>query len=728
MRFVALAALAALNCASLTYASLALASSASPVEKVVSLLQQMKAQVDKDAAQDADAFSKHSCWCETNQKTKDAAVEAAETQIGELESFIEEAAGLEAQLKTEIGELVESIASDKQSLATATALREKEKSEYEGEAKDMTESIATLEQAIAVLQKVQLLQRKGHPVAKPLLMQLKTAIHAVHDRLGQFRGVMQRDLWDVLSSLGEAEPSAAFLTKGGRKTALAQGDLAQPTGDAAGAKSYNSRSGSIVGVLSGLKDDFAKNLAAAESEEADAMASFSSMKATKEEEIATAKSQKAAKEQALTDTLMKASNAKADIEATKDALSADQRFLVELSKTCKVSQEEYAERSKTRSEESRALAETIKILTEDNARDLFGKTFSFLQTGKGVKSRGHQAGTSAAQSKALNLAMQRILHVARKQKNWILATLAVRVRLDSFAKVKELMAKMLEELKEQQKSETEKLETCKKDIDEKEDSIKVKTQSKEDLEGLKQSLEGSIASTQAEIDQLKEAVTDMQVSLKQAGEQRKEENALFQQDVQDQRATIEILNKALKHLQAFYSKGSLMQLRSSELAVRQEPGRAASPPPPPAKEYEKSGGAGGVLQLMSKIISDATKAEAELVASEQHAQEDYATLANDAAATLAADEASITEKTQRLENANAEKSEVKASLMANTEELASLTDLLKGVHLECDFLLKFYDVRQKARSEEMAAIVEAKGILSGATFGQAMEEADAVEG
>lgn len=36
----------------------------------------------------------------------------------------------------------------------------------------------------------------------------------------------------------------------------------------------------------------------------------------------------------------------------------------------------------------------------------------------------------------------------------------------------------------------------------------------------------------------------------------------------------------------------------------------------------------------------------------------------------------------------------------------------------CDFLLKYYDVRQKSRAEEMDAIGEAKAILSGSDFGQ----------
>ena len=40
------------------------------------------------------------------------------------------------------------------------------------------------------------------------------------------------------------------------------------------------------------------------------------------------------------------------------------------------------------------------------------------------------------------------------------------------------------------------------------------------------------------------------------------------------------------------------------------------------------------------------------------------------------------------------------------------------MHLDCDFVMKYFQQRQDARAEEMNAIVEAKAILSGADFGK----------
>merc|ERR1712048_830086 len=151
-------------------------------------------------------------------------------------------------------------------------------------------------------------------------------------------------------------------------------------------------------------------------------------------------------------------------------------------------------------------------------------------------------------AKAVTSAMQRIVNVARKHHNWVLASLAVHVRLDAFEKVKEVMDKMVVELKEQQKAESEKFEYCKKEIDQTEDTVKVKTHEKEKLEGTKLKLEDSIATLKEDIEALNSEVADMKVSLKQAGEARKKTNEIFKQSVSDQRATIEILNKALARL------------------------------------------------------------------------------------------------------------------------------------------------------------------------------------
>jgi predicted RNase H-like nuclease (RuvC/YqgF family) len=283
------------------------------------------------------------------------------------------------------------------------------------------------------------------------------------------------------------------------------------------------------------------------------------------------------------------------------------------------------------------------------------------------------------------------------------------VKLDAFTKVKVMMDKMLAELQKQQKEEYQKWETCKKDIDETEDSIKEGEETKEDLDEKHRALTNAADVLTDEIEKLNTDVADMQVSLKQAGEDRKAENDVFQTSVSDQRAAVQILNKALARLKQFY--GFVQQ-------GRQEPGAAAPPPPPTPKDYEKSASSGGVIQLLMKIISEAEAAEAELQVDEQHAQEEYAAVVRDTTESIEANRAAISQKEAQKASTNSEIAETEAAQLANGQELDKLNDLLKVHHQDCDFLLKFFDIRQQSRAEEMDAIRDANAILSGANFGK----------
>merc|ERR1712151_877352 len=85
-------------------------------------------------------------------------------------------------------------------------------------------------------------------------------------------------------------------------------------------------------------------------------------------------------------------NLKADLSDTQEALLEDKKFLEEMDKSCSTKEAEWAERQKIRAEEMLAIHETIKILNDDDALELFKKTLpgssSFLQlkvTAKAVR-------------------------------------------------------------------------------------------------------------------------------------------------------------------------------------------------------------------------------------------------------------------------------------------------------------------------------------------------------
>jgi chromosome segregation ATPase len=153
----------------------------SPVSKVVNLLKDMLAQMEKEAEEDQDVYDKVTCWCETNDKEKTKSIADGEAKIKALTISIEEYTALSAQLNTEIKNLESEVAKNQKALDEATATRMKELAELQGEEKDMLGAISALKSAVTVLSK--------HNSAASLLQVVSSQEQMVAAKLGY---VMQK--------------------------------------------------------------------------------------------------------------------------------------------------------------------------------------------------------------------------------------------------------------------------------------------------------------------------------------------------------------------------------------------------------------------------------------------------------------------------------------------------------------------------------------------------------
>merc|ERR1719327_1140071 len=124
----------------------------------------------------------------------------------------------------------------------------------------------------------------------------------------------------------------------------------------------------------------------------------------------------------------------------------------------------------------------------------------------------------------------------------------------------------------------------------------------------------------AEIKAAQTEISDAQVQLKKASEDREKENKDFQVTVLDQRATQALLKKALEKLRAFYAKKVMLpQVHAQKVAQAQ----AQAPPPGFGGAYKKSQGATGVMMMIEGIIKESKTVEAEASAAEQESQTAY---------------------------------------------------------------------------------------------------------
>merc|ERR1719146_632132 len=101
---------------------------------------------------------------------------------------------------------------------------------------------------------------------------------------------------------------------------------------------------------------------------------------------------------------------------------------------------------------------------------------------------------------------------------------------------------------------------------------------------------------------------------------------------------------------------------------------------------------------------------------EKDAQADYETFMDDSATKRAEDSKTLTDKQTALANLETSLGEQKADKTSNGKTLAATLEYIQSLHAECDWLVKYFDMRKEARTTEIDALGNAKAVLSGADY------------
>merc|ERR1719472_655522 len=403
-------------------------------------------------------------------------------------------------------------------------------------------------------------------------------------------------------------------------------------------------SGEIVGILKQLLEDMEKELADMTSEEDAAIAEFNALTAAKEKAIQTATESIETKLERKGSLAVKIVNLKNDLADSQDALAEDQKFAAELKKGCATAEADYESRKKGRAEESVAVSETIKILNDDDALDLFKKTLpspSLLQitSDRDVRDEALSAFVDLKDSK----------HSAQLG----LIQLALMGKKAGFEKIIKMIDDMVVLLQEEQKDDEKQKEWCEAEFDK-----------SEDKEGeLKRKIEG-----------LEAGIVALDKSVAEATETRKAENAEATTVAAQNNAAVQLLGVAENRLNKFYNPAAYKppqrrelteeeriyvqsggaDPRDAEEAAAAQTGIAGTgvtvfqqggvaPPPAVAGAYKKKS-AGGPTALIQKLANELKMEIQKNEMEEKNAQEDYEELMKESAEKRAADSKTITEK------------------------------------------------------------------------------------
>merc|ERR1719160_2037427 len=320
-----------------------------------------------------------------------------------------------------------------------------------------------------------------------------------------------------------------------------------------------------------------------------------------------------------------------------------------------------------------------------------------------------------------------------------------------FGKIIKMIDELVRDLKAEQGVDDDKKSYCEAEFDKAEDKLKGLELDVSDLEKAIADGEESVATLKSEIKALTDAVAALDKSVAEATATRKEEHEDYVATLAANNAAKDLLAFAKNRLNKFYNpklykpppkrtlseEEQLTVSMGGTLAPTAAPGgiagtgiaamaqirahqqeRAAPPPPPEANlAYKKSGeSSNGVITMNDMIVADVDKEIQTMEVEEKEAQSEYEEFMADASDKRAQDSKSMTDKT-------AAKAETESALQADKESKQSTTmeametaKYISGLHGECDWLLKSYEVRKEARTSEIDALGKAKAVLSGADY------------
>merc|ERR1719321_540282 len=591
---------------------------ANPIRKVVTMLQMMQKKVMAEAEKETDLYDKYMCYCKTGASTLSKSIADAEGKIPEMQTAIEEAEAKMKQLKEDVAAHQADRAAAKEAMAKATAIREKEAAAFAKETAELTANLNALEKAIAALEK---------GVAGGFL---QTKATAVLRRLVLAKRDMDED---------NRQKLLAFLS--GTAVAPAYGN------------EYVPQSGEIIGILKQMMDEMKKDQAEVIAAEEAAIAAYKELMAAKKKEIAALTKMIEDKLTRIAELGVEIATMKNDLTDSQEGLIEDKKFLADLDKNCATKRKEWAEICKMRALELQALADTIKILNDDDALELFKKTLpsSFVQI---------KVTLDSERTRALSILQkaQQNSQVGRPQLDFIALTL--RGKKIGFEKVIAMIDEMVATLKAEQIADDDKKEYCSVSLHTADDK---KKELEHTIAGLETSIAKStdaIAALKAEVEALEDAIKALDKMVAEATENRKQENEDYTELMAQDSAAKEVILFAKNRLNKFYNPklytappkrelseedrvtvnmgGTLAPtappagIAGTGIAVLSQTSthdqHTDAPPPPPesfnayAKKTEESN---GVMAMMDMLVKDLDKEMTVATATEKDAQADYET-------------------------------------------------------------------------------------------------------
>jgi len=412
------------------------------------------------------------------------------------------------------------------------------------------------------------------------------------------------------------------------------------------------------------------------------------------------------------------------IAHTQRSFAADQELAAKLAGSCSSQSSEWDKRQKRRAEELLAIHDTIKLLNDDDALELFKATLpspSLMQV---------ERGTAALAKRALVELRRSPRAPQNSASNLKLIALALSGKSVDFTKVISMIEEMVALLKAEQGDDDSKKAYCLENFDKTEDDAKALAKTIGGHKDAIQEYQDQLSNTADRIAVVQKSIAELDDSVAKATEIRQKQHAEFVTLTANNAAATELLKLAINRLNKFYAPKLHKAAPKAELSADDHiyvnmGGEITTAAPkgiagtnvarvqllqadpvsePFSSKYQKNHeGFSGVVSLIGSLVADLAKESQEAKVEEDHSQQEYEAFMAESAASRA-------EKVREVAELEDAKAAVSASLVQSKEELVSAVTsatetakVISAFHQSCDWLLQNFDTRRTVCAGEIQA-------------------------
>jgi len=657
------------------------AQAVSPVQKVVELLDECKAKVQKDLDAEAKMMEEYTTFCDDELKDKAYAIETAGRSIGDLTATIESATAQVAALSDEIATLGTTIAAKSSELAEATKVRKAGNADFAAAEAELVKDVDMLGRAATVLKRgMSFVQTKAG----------KEKMTAIVDAL---KNIVEAQWVDVSSR----RKLKSFLQASAAAKEDADDDLSfsQPQ---AKQVAYESSSGGIVKTIEEMQGKAEDTLSDLRKKEMTDAQNFAMLEAGLKDEIAhgeeklsTAKSGKAMNADA------KATASGKLVETTK-AKTADEEYAGTLKTECESKATEWEARQKSATEEMGAIDKAKDILVSGV------KAFVQVSTKTNLKKRWNpddddEDDKTAAKRQQV---VQILKNLGQVHHSFAFAQMASMAASDPFVKIRGLIEDMIAKLLKEAEEEATQKAFCDAEMGKSTTSKEEKTATLGKLQARIDGASTTIAENAEAIKTLEAEVAEIDKAQAEATAIRTKENEDYLKASKDFKDSAEAVAKAIEVLKNFY-EGAFVQV-SSQTSLKSKQ---------PAFGSAKSDTASTIISVLEMSEEDFTTLLAETEATETEAAAAYTKLTDENKVAKVTKETEAKGKASENKSLEVQLSHSKEDHASVSAELDAVLAYIEKLKPQCEEKAMSYEEKKAKREAEIAGLKEALEILAG---------------